>query len=91
MCPASSRSPTSTATSAVAIAADSSSTSADKNAIRSAAMVAVRCSFVTVLITSAWALARPKALSVGRPSTTSRKWPPSLASSCHCRWVRALL
>ena len=54
-------------------------------------MVATRCAPVTSLITSAWALARPNTLSVGRPATTSRKWPPSRASSCHCRWVWALV
>ena len=89
MCPASSRSPTSTATSAVATAADSSSTRADRNATRSVRMVACRCASVTSRITVAWALARPNSLSVGSPSTTSRKCPPRRASSRHWRWVWA--
>ena len=90
ICPASSRSPTSTATSAVAIAADSSSTRADRNATRSVRMVACRWASVTSRITAVWAWARPNSFSVGSPSTTSRKWPPSRASSCHCRsvWAR---
>src|SRR5437762_440039 len=46
MCPYSSRSPVSTATTAVASAADSSRTSADRNATRSVAMAADRYSFV---------------------------------------------
>ena len=91
MCPYSSRSPVSTATKAVARAADSSRTSADRNAMRSVAMVADRCSLVTVAITCSWNLARPNALRVGRPCTTSRKCPPSWASSRHWRRVAALV
>ena len=91
MCPASSRRPISTATRAVASAAASSRTRADRKATRSAAIVADRWSSVTFLMISAWALARPKIFSVGSPSTTSRKCPPSAASRCHWRCVRALV
>ena len=91
MWPYSSRSPVSTATRAVARAADSSSTSADRNATRSVAMAADRCCSVTVAITCSWALARPNTLRVGRPCTTSRKCPPSWASSRHWRRVCALV
>ena len=89
--PYSSRSPTSTATRAVATEAASSSTSADRNATRSADMVVARYSPVTFPITSSCTLARPKILRVGRPSTTSRKCPARVASSRHCRCVRALV
>lgn len=41
-----------------------------------------------VRMDSAWALARPKTLSVGRPATTSRKWPESRDSSRHWRSIR---
>ena len=89
--PYSSRSPVSTATSAVARAADSSSTSAERNATRSVAMAADRCCSVTAAITCSWALARPNTFSVGRPCTTSRKCPHSWASSRHWRRVCALV
>ena len=68
-----------------------SSTKADKNATRSVPMVARRCSWDTSPITCACVLARPNSFSVPSPSTTSRKWPPKVTSSRHCRWVRALV
>ena len=73
----------------MASAAVSSKARADKNATRSAAMVALRCARVTSPITSAWARARPNSFRVGRPATTSRKWPPRRASNCHWRCVCA--
>ena len=91
MWPYSSRRPTSTATSAVATAAASSSTRADRKATRSVDMVAARCLSVTVPITCSCAFARPNTLSVGRPSSTSRKCPASVASSRHCRRVLAFV
>ena len=40
---------------------------------------------------STWALARPKTLSVGRPATTSRKWPARRWSSRACRRIRTFV
>lgn len=51
--------------------------------MRSVRIVARRWSAVMARMDSAWALARPKTLRVGRPATTSRKWPDNRASSCH--------
>ena len=73
--PPSSRSPTATATRATEMVASSSRMSEDRNATFSVAMVAVRYWSVMSRIAATWALARPKTLSVGRPATTSRKWP----------------
>ena len=75
----------------MASAAASSSTSADRNATRSVPMVAFRCASETAPITCACAFARPNSFRVGSPSTTSRKCPPSVASSRHWRCVLALV
>ncbi|CAM5656056.1 hypothetical protein SNARM312S_05999 [Streptomyces narbonensis] len=57
--------------------------------MRRVRIVACRYSEVIVRMDSAWAFARPKILRVGRPATTSRKWPESRESSLHCRSIRA--
>ncbi len=78
-----------TATRATESVARSSRAKEERKAIRSVRMVACRYSEVIARIDSAWALARPKTLRVGRPATTSRKWPESRESSFHCRSIRA--
>ena len=90
MCPASSRSPTSTATRAVASAAAQFQHEGgqERHPQRGHGGLAVLAGDAPDL--SACGLARPNSLSVGSPSTTSRKWPPSRASSRHCRWVTRL-
>ena len=52
--------------------------------MRSVRIVASRCASLVRLTSAASALARRKIASVGRPSTASRKWPPSRLSSRHC-------
>ena len=89
--PDSSRRPTGTATSASDSDAASSSTSDDRNATRSVRIVADRWASATCRITSAWNRALPKARSVGRPRTTSRKWPPRRDRARHWRSVTALV
>ena len=69
--------PTGTATSATERVATSSSTSAERNAIRSVFMVATRWPSAIRRTTSVCARARPNARSVGSPATMSRKCPPS--------------
>lgn len=69
--------------------ARSSSAKEERKAIRRVRSVARRYSPVMDRIAAAWALARPKTFRVGRPSTTSRKWPDSRASSRHWRSIRA--
>ena len=54
--------------------ASSSSTSAERNAIRSVDMVSRRCASPVRRSPSAWALARPNTCRVGRPVTRSAKW-----------------
>ena len=87
--PPSNRMPTGTATSATERVATSSSTSAERNAIRSVFMVATRCPSAIRRTTSVCARARPNARSVGNPATMSRKCPPSSESRRHCRSVAA--
>ena len=81
------RSPTATATSATDTVASSSSTSEERNVSRRVAMVALRYRSVTSAMARACALARPKTFRVGKPATTSRKWP---ASRCSDRMRRAV-
>ncbi|GFN05443.1 hypothetical protein Smic_39990 [Streptomyces microflavus] len=77
-----------TATRATDRVASSSRANEERKAIRRVRTVARRYCEVMVRIDSAWALARPKTLSVGSPATTSRKWPERRDSSCHCRSIR---
>ena len=77
MCRSCSRRPTATATSAIETVASSSSTSEDRNATRSVPSTWTRWRSLTASIAAACAFARPNTFSVGRPATTSRKWPPS--------------
>ena len=89
--PPTSRSPVETATRATEIVVTNSSTADDRKATRSVAMVARRFSSVTRRIVSTWARARRNTSKVGSPSTTSRKWAPSVDSVRHRerarRWV----
>ncbi len=63
--------------------------SEDRNATFSVAMVAVRYWSVMSRTAATWALARPKTLRVGRPATTSRKWPARRWRSRAWRAIRA--
>ncbi len=83
------RTPIVTATSATERVATSSSTADDANATRSVRSVARRYRSVISAIRSDWALARRCATRVGKPRTTSRKWPESAAISRHCSWARS--
>ena len=69
--------------------ASSSSTSDDRNEIRSTPMVLARYWSPTARIVATWAFARLKIFSVGRPATTSRKCPDSTPRVAHCRSTRA--
>lgn len=83
MSPWTSRIPIVTATSATDSVASSSSAKEERKAIRRVRSVACRYSPVIRRMDSACALARPNTFSVGRPATTSRKWPDSRDSSRH--------
>ena len=87
--PLSSRMPIGTATSATERVATSSSTSAERKAMRRVFMVASRCPSAIRCTTVTWPLARPKARSVGSPATMSRKCPPRRERRRHCRSVAA--
>ena len=54
-------------------------------------MVAVRYRSVMSRMAATWALARPKTLRVGRPATTSRKWPARRWRSFDWRSIRTLV
>ncbi len=84
-----SRMPSDTAMSATDRAASSSSTSAERKAMRSVRMVAVRYRSVTTRTRSTWASARPNSRSVGSPVITSRNRPASRWRASH--WLAAWL
>ena len=75
MPPSARRTPTTTATSAMPSVAASSSTAPDRKATRSVPIVARRYSSLTSRDALRLRAPRLNARSVGRPRTTSRKWP----------------
>ena len=87
--PNTTRNPTVTATSATDRVASSSSTSAERNEIRSVAIVSARWAASVRRSPSAWARARPKTCRVGRPATRSEKWCARRVWTRHRLRVRA--
>nr|WP_249161932.1 hypothetical protein [Actinospica acidithermotolerans] len=87
--PSASRRPIAAATSATESIAISSSTSEERNAIRSVRIVARRWASAARRICRSCPLVRPNAASVGSPATTSRKWPPRRWSAVNLRSISA--